>query len=461
MNISKFFKLIKESLSEEDEQRDYTALPMVNAIILLSIPMVLEMFFEALFAVADVFFVAKYVGDSGVAAVGITESVMTIIYSIAWGIAMAATAIVARRTGEKDFKGATEATFQIVLVCLALGLVIGVFGFIFSKEILVLMGAQQEVIDSGIWYTKLELLSGPIVIMLFALGGALRGAGNALSAMKAVIVANLINIVLDYIFIAHMHMGVKGAAIATIIGRSTGVCIQLYYLSKGLQLGQFIKELKPNFEIIRNLIKIAAGSTGQFLIQSASWVFMVRFLTSFGTEIVAGYTIAIRVIIFTILPSWGLANTASTLLGQNMGAGQIDKGVKTVWTVAGFNSIFMAIVSILFFTLGTPIIEVFDKSTLVVQAGVSCLRIMALGYIIFGVGMVIMQAINGAGDTIPPTIFNVICYWMIQIPLAYYLANLFTHGEDGIYYAVIIAETIWTFIGCWYFMSGRWKKVEI
>jgi Na+-driven multidrug efflux pump len=235
----------------------------------------------------------------------------------------------------------------------------------------------------------------------------------------------------------------------------------LKYLLKGFSISDVLDRFRPDYEIIRNTIKIASGSTGQFLIQSASWVFMVRIIATFGSEVVAGYTIALRVIIFTILPSWGLANTASTLLGQNMGAGKIENGIKTVWTVAWVNMAFMAVVSILFFTLGTEIMTLFDNNSVVVKAGTSCLHVMAIGYIIFGLGMVIMQAINGAGDTLPPTLFNLLCYWMIQLPLGYYLPQFFTHGEDGIYYAIIIAESIWTLIGVWYFKSGKWKTKKV
>ncbi len=461
MTFKEFRSLLSASLFSEDENRDYTALPMANALILLSVPMVLEMFFEALFALTDAFFVSKYVGVGGVAMVGITESVMTIIYSLAWGLSVAATAVVARRTGEKDHLGARESTFQIILISLGLGLIIGVPSFVFAEEILGLMGAEQKVIEDGLWYAKLEFLSGPVVIMLFSLGGALRGAGFALPAMKAVIIANIINIFLDYIFVGIIGMGVKGAAIATITGRSSGVFLQIRYLLKDVDWMQLFKKFRPDIAIIGNIIRISSGSAGQFLIQSASWVFMVRIITAFGSEVVAGYTIALRVIIFTILPSWGLANTASTLLGQNMGANQVEKGIKTVWTVAWLNMAFMAIVSVLFFIGGREIVQIFDNNSIVVQAGTSCLHIMATGYIVFGIGMVIMQAINGAGDTLPPTLFNILCYWMIQLPLGYYLPEFFTQGENGVYYAIVIAESIWTIIGVWYFNSGRWKKTKV
>jgi putative MATE family efflux protein len=461
MKVQDFKKLVYDSLFSEDENRDYTALPIASALILLSVPMVLEMFFEALFALVDAFFVAKYVGVNGVATVGITESVMTLIYSLAWGLAMGATAVIARRTGEKDYLGARQSTFQVIIISFTAGVLIGVPGYIFSEDILRLMGASNEVIETGLWYAKFQFISAPVIILLFSLGGALRGAGFALMAMKAVIIANVINIGLDYIFVALMDMGVKGAAIATVIGRTCGVFIQIRYPLKGFTFAELLPRFKPDYALIGNIVKIASGSAGQFLIQSASWVFMVRIITAFGSEVVAGYTIALRVIIFTILPSWGLANTASTLLGQNMGANQIQKGIKTVWTVAWMNMVFMGLVSILFFLFGQNIITMFDSNNVVVQSGTSCLHIMAIGYIVFGIGMVIMQAINGAGDTLPPTLFNLLCYWMIQLPLGYYLPKFFTHGEDGVFYAIIIAESIWTVIGVWYFRSGRWKRVKV
>ncbi|MCB0645379.1 MAG: MATE family efflux transporter [Saprospiraceae bacterium] len=457
--MRKLIDLIRESFLSEDA--DFTAMSINKAIFMLSLPMVIEMFFEALFALADAFFVARYVGVNGVATVGLTESVMTIVYSLAWGLSSAATAIVARRTGEKNIDAASHATGQVILVSLAIGIILGLPAFFGAQYILGWMGGDEELIASGSWYAKLQFLSSPIAILLFSLSGALRGAGKAITAMKAVIIANIINIALDFTFVALWHWGVEGAAMATIIGRTFGVLYQLYYLLGFKDLGNKLASLMPDKQVILSIIKIASGSAGQFLIQSASWIFLVTILAFYGSEVIAGYTIAIRVIIFAILPSWGLANAGATLLGQNMGANQIQKGISTVWKIAIINAAFMGFIAILFYAFSTQIIVLFESKPYVVAVGKGCLEIMSMGYIFFGIGMVIVQAINGAGDTAVPTIFNLICYWLIQIPLSYFMAKNLGMDYKGVFYSIIISETIWTILGAWYFRTGRWQKTQV
>jgi len=457
--MKKFLALIKESFSNEDG--DFTSMSINKAIFMLSLPMVIEMFFEAMFALADAFFVSRYVGVEGVATVGLTESVMTIIYSIAWGISAAATAIVARRTGEKDFTAASDATIQVIIVSTVVGLLLGIPCYFASGEILALLGADDALIQEGIWYAKLEFISSPVVILLFSLSGALRGAGKANIAMKAVIIANIINIGLDFLFVAVLDYGVKGAALATIIGRSSGVCYQLYYLLDFSKLRVLVKIFKPDMDIIKNIVKISSGSAGQFLIQSTSWIFLVMILAAYGSEVIAGYTIAIRIIIFAILPSWGLANAGATLLGQNMGANKIEQGIQSVWKISWINAGFMGSIAVIFYVWSEPLIMIFETKEIVVHVGARCLEILALGYIIFGVGMVVVQAINGAGDTFVPTLFNVICYWIIEIPLAYFLAKTLDMQFTGVFYSIIIAESIWTILGVIYFRTGKWQKTVV
>lgn len=459
--MNKLFKLIKESLSG-DEQRDYTKISINTAIVLLSVPMIIEMFFEALFALVDAFFVAKYVGIEGVATVGLTESVLTLIYSLAWGLSAAATAIIARRIGEHNEKDASKSVAQIILVSVSIGVIIAIFGFIYSTDILKIMGASEKVISDGIWYTRISFLSSPIIILLFTLSGALRGSGSASMAMKAVIIANIINIVLDFIFLPIMHMGVEGAALATMIGRSVGICIQLWALiGDSGKIKLYLSQFLPDKELITNIIKVASGAAGQFLIQSASWVFLVRIISIYGSEVVAGYTIALRIIVFTILPSWGMANSAATLVGQNLGAKQPERAEKSAWTISFLNMGFLFLIMLVFFAFSNEFIAFFNPDPVVIKTGSDCLKILAAGYVFFGIGMVITQAINGAGDTFTPTLFNIICFWGIEIPLAYYLAQTLDMKQNGVFWSIIIAESILAVMAIIYFKRGRWKKFEV
>ena len=454
-------QLFKDAL-KGDENQNYTTLSINKAIFLLSVPMVIEMFFEATFALADAFFVARYVGTLGVAAVGLTESVLTIIYSIAWGLTGAATAVIARRIGEKENKKGGIALANVILISSILGILIAIIGAYYSADILRLMGGSEELVAEGQWYTKIQFLSSPVIILLFTLSGSLRGAGMASLAMRSVIIANVLNIGLDFLFVALLGMGIKGAAIATLIGRSVGVLYQLYILTRpGSKLRLLLDDFIPKKEIIVNILKISAGSTGQFLIQSASWVFMVRILSIYGSEVIAGYTIALRIIIFTILPSWGLANSGATLVGQNLGAGKPERAIKSAWTIAYINMGFMTIIAIFFFFFAEQFILIFDATPQVVETGVNCLKILAAGYIVFAVGMVITQAINGAGDTLPATIFNLISFWLVQIPLAYYLAENQGMKEIGVFISIIISDALLAIMAVIYFKSNRWQNKQV
>jgi putative MATE family efflux protein len=454
----KYLKLLLEAL-KGNESLDYTKLSINKALFLLSVPMVIEMLFESLFALVDAFFVAKYVGINGMATVGLTESVLTIIYSLAWGISTAATAIIARKIGEQKPEDASKSLMQIINISLVFGFIIAGFGFVFSEDILRLMGGSEALISEGVIYTKIQFLSSPIIILLFALGGALRGSGNASKAMRAMIVANVINMGLDSIFIPILHFGVEGAAIATLVGRSVGVGIQLHaFFSDKYNLKLVFKKWFFDYQLIFEILKISAGAAGQFIIQSASWVFLIRILANFGSEVVAGYTIAIRIIVFTILPSWGLANSASTLVGQNLGAGQPNRAATSAWRAGFFNMAFLGFVAILFFIFSQPLVELFNQNEVVVATGVECLKILCAGYIFFGFGMVMSQAINGTGDTFTPSVINIICFWLMEIPLAYYLAEVLDFKQTGVFWAIVISESMLALLAILYFKTGRWKN---
>jgi len=459
--MNRIIQFIRDAFAA-DEHTDFTTLSIQRSIGLLAIPMIVEMGFEALFAVVDAFFVARFVGVTGVAVVGLTESVLTLIYSLAWGLSTAATALIARRIGEKKYQLAGLTIGQLFLLSGFLGLLLAVVGFVFSDTILRLMGGSEALISQGLWYTRISFLSSPVILLLFTLGGALRGAGFATQAMKAVIIANVINIGLDALFVGILHWGVAGAAAATAIGRTFGVGIQLYYLFFGTQsIPIYRRHLTPIYRISKQIIQLAAGGAGQFIIQSASWVFLIRILSSYGDEIVAGYTIGIRIIVFTILPSWGLANAAATLVGQNLGANQPEKAMKSAIQAAWYNMGFLALVALFFFVFAPELVGLFDQNPAVLKTGVECLQILCLGYVFFGFGMVMSQALNGAGDTVTPTWINLICFWIIEIPLAYFLAKQTSLDETGVFYAIVISESILALLALYFFRRGKWKTQKL
>jgi putative MATE family efflux protein len=461
--MNKIIKTISEALN--GEEKEFTSGSIKRAIILLSIPMILEMIMESLFAVADVFFVSR-VGVDAVATVGLTESVVTLVYSMAIGISMAATAMVARRVGEKKPEEASRAAAQAILIAVVISVVLGIVGVIYAPNILMLMGGSESVVASGVNYTRILLGSNIVIMLLFLLNGIFRGAGDAAIAMRSLWIANIINIILDPVFIFGLGpipaFGVTGAAIATCIGRGIGVGYQLYIL---LGVSSIIKlkraHFKADFAIIRRLSDVAATGAGQFLIASASWIFLMRIIALFGSNAVAGYTIAIRLIIFTILPAWGIANAAATLVGQNLGAKQPMRAEQSVWKAAFYNMVFLVSVSLVYLIFARPIIHIFSTEPEVVQAGVISLQIICLGYIFFAYGMVIGQAFNGAGDTRTPTIINFICFWILEIPLGYFLAVPMGWELAGVCWSIAISEAFLAVILIVYFRKGKWKTVEI
>ena len=427
--------------------------------------MILEMVMESLFAVVDVFFVAK-IGTEAIATVGLTESVLTLVYSIGIGLSTAATALVSRRVGENNQRGAGNAVGQAILVSVGSGLLIGTVGFLFADDILRLMGGDERLIANGTKFTRMIFASSPAIILLHTLSGSLRGSGDASVAMRSLWLANGINIVLCPVFIFGLgpipELGVMGSAVATTIGRTTGVLYQLYALTRPKGVIQVLRaDLKPDVSIIQNLLSLAAGGMSQFLVGSASWIFLARLLSTFGSDVVAGYTIAIRIIIFTIMPSWGLANAAATLVGQNLGAGQPERAETSAWRAALGNMLFLATVGIGFFLSATPIVKLFDNNVRVVDVAVQCLRVFCLGYLFMAYGMVLTQSLNGAGDTRTPTLINVVCFWVVEIPLAYTLAHLLNWGPSGVFWSVAISETLLAVIAVWVFRQGRWKVVQV
>jgi putative MATE family efflux protein len=461
--MTKFFRLFLAAL--RGTETNFTSGSINRAIFLLSVPMILEMIMESLFAVVDIFFVAK-IGTEAIATVGLTESVLTLVYAMAVGLSTAATALVARRVGENNHRDASAAIGQVVFMSVGLSILLGLPGFLFADTILRLMGAEGSLITNGIGFVRMIFASAPAIILLYTLSACLRGSGEASTAMRSLWLANGVNIILCPVLIFGLGpfpaLGVLGSAVATTAGRSMGVLYQLYALTRPNNPVRFSwQDVRPNTSIIRNLLKLAAGGTGQFLIGSASWVFLTRLLSTFGSDIVAGYTIAIRIIVFTILPSWGLANAAATLVGQNMGAHQPDRAETSAWRAAFCNMLFLVSVGIGFYIGATQVVQLFNQEPRIVDVAVDCLRVFCLGYVFMAYGMVLTQAINGAGDTRTPTLINLVCFWLVEIPLAYVLAQVLNWGPPGVFWSVAISETLLAVSAIWVFRRGRWKTIQV
>lgn len=459
--IKTFFNLFRQAV-KGDEHADYTSGSIDRAIFLLSVPMILEMGMEAIFAVVDAFYVSRLRDNDALATIGLTESVLTLVYSVAMGLSMGATAMVARRIGEKDIPSARIAALHVLYIALTLSVVISIAGVVFAPDILRLMGGSESLIEKNVGYTKWMFGGNVVIMLLFVINGIFRGAGDATLAMRSLIISNILNIILGPIFIFGLKMGVTGAAIATTIGRGCGVLYQVYHLFRGSGLMKIsLDKLKIHWDIIVKLLRISAGGTGQFLIASASWMFLYSIVSRFGSGAMAGYTLAVRVIIFTILPAWGMANAAATLVGQNLGAGHPDRAEKSVWRAAFLNMIFLALVAVIFLTLSKPILGIFSDDPVVLENGARCLQIISLGYIFYAYGMVVGQSFNGAGDTITPTLINLFGFWALQIPLAYGLAVVLEIGSPGVYIAVSVAESMIAVVGILIFRRGKWKTMKI
>lgn len=456
--LSRIISIIKQSLNGEEQ--DYTQGSIRKAVFLLAIPMILELSLESVFAVVDIFFVGK-LGENAIATVGLTESVITIVYSIAIGLSTAATAIVARRIGEKKPEEAAHAGAQALIVSLLATVALSIIGTLFASQILGLMGASETVIREGAIFTRIMFGGSIAIMLLFLINGIFRGAGNAAIAMKSLWIASIINIILCPIFIH--FFGLKGAAIATVIGRSTGVLYQCYHLFYGKGIIKLTRHhFKIDSPIIRSIVTIAWPATLQFIIASGSWIILARLVAETGgTTASAGYQIAIRNVVFFILPAWGLSNAAATLVGQNLGAKQVERAEESVYLAAKYNAIFMSFVMLLFIFCSHPIISFFSTDPAVIAYGAEALQIIGYGYIFYGVGMVMTQALNGAGDTTTPTIINFVCFWLFQIPLAYGLAKGMDLQSTGAFIAIPVAETLIALVAFYFFKKGKWKTVKV
>ncbi|MBP6657577.1 MAG: MATE family efflux transporter [Bacteroidia bacterium] len=452
------FKIIRLSLN--GEQKDYTQGSISKAVFLLAIPMILELSLESVFAIVDMFFVSK-LGQNAIATVGLTESVITIVYSIAIGLSTAATAIVARRIGEKNPEAAAHAGAQAIIIALLITVILSIVGAIFASDILRLMGASNEVVEEGTVFTRIMFAGSAGVIFLFLINGIFRGAGDAAMAMKSLWLASVINIILCPILIH--YLGLKGAAIATVIGRFSGVVYQCYHLFKGSGILKFYKRhFTLDSPIIKSIVNIGWPATFQFIIASGSWIILARLVAETGgTTASAGYQIAIRNVVFFILPAWGLSNAAATLVGQNLGAKQVDRAVKSVMLTAKYNAVFMSFVMVLFIFCSGPIIRFYTSDEAVIAYGVQALQIIGSAYIFYGISMVMTQALNGAGDTKTPTLINFVCFWLFQIPLAYFLAKTLDLKTTGAFMAVPIAETLIALVAWYYFRKGKWKLIQV
>lgn len=461
---SSLYSLFKQALLGTEQ--NFTEGSINRAIFLLSIPMILEMAMESLLAVVDIFFISRLNDNNAVTAVGLTESVIAIVYSLAMGLGMAATAMVARRVGEQDKPGAAIAAVNAMYIGAVISVLITIVGLFFHLDILRLMGASEAVIAVGSGYTWWMLTGNFTIVALFLVNAIFRGAGNAAIAMQSLWIANILNMILDPILIFGWGpipaYGVEGAAIATNIGRGAGVLYQVFFLLGSRGIIQIHKEnLVIDYSVIGRLLKVASGNVGQFLISTASWLFLARIVVNFGSGPFAGYQIAIRVIIFTILPSWGMANAAATLVGQNLGANKPERAEASVWKAGFLNMVFLGLISIVFYFVSEPIMRIFSADPEVVKYGTQCLRIVAFGYVFYGYGMVIVQAFNGAGDSRTPTILNLFCYWLFQIPLAYVLSMEVGLGAPGAFWAIAIAESVIAVIAILLFRRGTWKQVKI
>jgi putative MATE family efflux protein len=452
-----FWTYLKASLNSEHQ--DFTTGSIRKAIFMLAVPMILEMCMESVFAVVDIFFVGK-LGPHAAATVGLTESFLTIVYSMAIGLSMAATAMVARRVGEKNPEGAAKAGAQATLLCFGISIVISVVGFFMAKDLLLLMGADAKVIEMGETYTRTMLVGNIVIVLLFLINGIFRGAGDATIAMRSLWLANICNIILCPIMIN--RFGLTGAAIATTTGRGIGVCYQVYHLFKGKGIIKIrLAHFRPDKEIIKALSKIASTGTFQFIVASASWIAMARFMASFGSDAVAGYTIAIRLLIFFLMPAWGMSNAAATLVGQNLGAKQPERAEQSVWKTAQYNAIFLAAVSLLFVIGAEFFVGLITQDPNVIKTAVTALRVISIGYIFYGVGMVMINAFNGAGDSRTPTWINLFWFWVFQIPVAYLLSSVLKMGSTGIFIAIVITEGFVSITSVIIFRKGKWKLIKI
>jgi putative MATE family efflux protein len=446
-------------------EADYTEIKIGKAIFLLAVPMILELIMESTFAIVDIFFVGK-LGPSAVATVGLTETYLFLLYSIGMGLSMAVTAIVARRIGEKEKEKAGISAVQSIFLAMFVSLPFAVAGIFYSKELLALMGADEWILQHGYRYMQWMLGGNAVIMLLFIINAIFRGAGDAAIAMRVLWIANGFNIVLDPILIfgwgPFPELGIEGAAIATNIGRGIGVLTQLYFLFKGVKHIRVLRQqIHIHWKTILAIIKTSLGGVGQMIIAMTSWIFIMRILAEFGSEIIAGTTIAMRIMMFTMMPAWGMSNAVATLVGQNLGAKKPDRAERSVWITGVWNMVFLIGVAIIYFIYSESLVGFFTDDLTVISVGALWLRIVSYAYFVYGWWMVSVQAFNGAGDTITPTKINFVFFWLIEIPLSYFMAKTLDMGYSGVFWAIFIAETAVGLFTLWLFTRGRWKTVQV
>ncbi|WP_082576191.1 MATE family efflux transporter [Lysobacter sp. Root604] len=444
---------------------DYTKIPLRRAVFLLAVPMVLELVLESTFAVVDIFFVAK-LGPSAVATVGLTESYLFLLYAVAMGLAMAVTALVARRIGEGKREDAAVTAVQAIFVAVLVSVLPAVLGIVYAQDLLRLMGADAWSIEHGYRYTQWMLGGNAVIMLLFVINAIFRGAGDAAIAMRVLWLSNGLNILLCPLLIFGLGpvpaLGIEGAAIATNIGRGAGVAFQLWVLFHG---GKHIRVVAAQLvwrgALLWHVVRTSLGGIGQMIVAMTSWIFLMRILASVGSEAVAGATIAIRLMMFTMMPAWGMSNAAATLVGQNLGAEQPERAEAAVWRIGWYNMAYLVIVSVLFFVFPQQLIGLFTEDAKVIAVGAEWLRILSYSFFVYGWWMVTVQAFNGAGDTMTPTKINVVFFWLIQIPLSYFLAISLNWQQSGVFWAVFVSETSVGLFTLWLFARGRWKTVQV
>ncbi len=442
-------------------QQDFTAGPIGRALLLLAVPMVLETAMESVFAVVDIFFVSR-LGSEAVATVGLTESMLTLIYTVALGLSIGVTAMVARRIGEKDPDGAARTAVQAILLGIVVAAMLGIVGGTFAPRLLGLMGADSAVIGAGAPYTRIMLGGNATVLLLFLINAIFRGAGDAAIAMRMLWLANGINIFLDPALIFGIgpfpELGIAGAAIATNIGRGTAVVAQLYILTRATgRVKIHAEHIRMIPSVMWQLVRLSGTGTFQVFIGMASWIGLIRILAGFGSEVLAGYTIGIRMIIFALLPSWGLSNAAATMVGQGLGAKKPERAERAVWMAGFYNMLLLGTVGVVFEIFAPQIVRVFTTDPEPFRYGVMCLRIVSAGFLFYAYGMVLTQSFNGAGDAWTPTIINLFCFWLFELPFAYVLAHVFHVGPPGVFLAMTLAFSALAVVSAAVFRRGRWK----
>jgi putative MATE family efflux protein len=458
-----FLETLQEAL--RGSEQDFTEGSLRRAIFLLAVPMVLELSMESLFAIVNIFWVAS-LGAAAVATVGLTEAMEVLVFAVAMGLSAGAGAFVSRRIGEKDPQGASAAAGQAVLIGLVISILIGVPAAYFAETLLGLMSNDASITKVGFGYTAVMFGGTYSIILIFLINAIFRGAGDAAIAMRVLIVANIVNLVLDPCLIfgwgPFPAMGVAGSAVATTVGRSVGVGYQLYCLfHPGSRISLTGSHLRPNVPLMRDLLAVSLPGMLQHLISTASWLALARIVAQFGAIATAGYTIAIRIIVVTILPSWGLGGAAATLMGQNLGAGKPERSERAGWLCGFYNMIFLGLVSVVFIFYSEPLVRIFTNEEPVIAVGKDALRLISYGYVLYAYGLVLVQAFNGAGDTVTPTVINIFCYWLFEIPLANYLASTAGMGPSGVFTAVTATESLIAVCGIVAFKMGRWKRVKV